>query len=210
MYICNENHPLYDQYKTDFETFSYSVTSDLVFKKKFYNYFGTGQYNHFSNINNNNQTIKNISQNMVCSYLQSLHFVLHYYNSKIPSYTWHYPFRIAPLFSDVAAILRMKNVNSKLFCSFEKGKVFTPFQQLVLILPSESKQILPKPYHFIFDKYRHLYPSTFRVDVVCGMKYIYSEAILPPITNIKNILFDTKKLESQLSKEEKERNKRFL
>ena len=89
---------------------------------------------------------------------------------------------------------------------FKKGKPYTPFQQLMLILPSDSKQILPNEFHPLFQKYQSFYPSTFRVDAFQGMKYIYSEAILPEMRHELQFFGDVQKIEKNLKKIDKERN----
>ena len=81
--------------------------------------------------------------------------------------------------------------------SFTLGKPYTPFQQLLNILPRESHHILPKEYLKIFQKYQNFYidVKTMKVDAFSGLKYIYSEAILPEM-EYSNFHSDIKKIES--------------
>jgi 5'-3' exonuclease len=77
----------------------------------------------------------------------------------------------------------------------------------MFILPPQSQSNVPEVYHELFEKYKHYYPKTFRIDALQGLKYIYSEAILPHWDCSLQFLFDIRKQHELLSPEEKERNK---
>ena len=142
---------------------------------------------------------------MVKNYLSSLIFTLYYYNESCPSYSWYYEYRVPPLFSDIYTILDKHHFDINTI-QFSKGEPFTPFQQLCLILPRQSRNILPKEYQFIFNEYENYYPETFKIDAFMGLKYIYSEAILPEsncvemLKKIQDIEKETKCKENTLSK----------
>ena len=97
------------------------------------------------------------------------------------------------------------SLNEKL--SFSKGKPLTPFEQLMFILPPQSKGNVPSVYHDLFVEYKQYYPDTFRIDALQGLKYIYSEAILPKWDCYLQFLYNVRKRHEFLSAEEKERNK---
>jgi 5'-3' exoribonuclease 2 len=124
-------------------------------------------------------------------------FTLKYYNNSCPSWTWCYQNRVAPLFSDVYTVLSKHNFDINNI-SFNQGVPYTPFQQLLSILPSESSHILPKEYLHIFRKYKDFYidVKTMKVDALTGLKYIYSEAILPEM-EYSSFLHDIKKIENK-------------
>lgn len=198
LYMCNPHHPLYDFYKDDFDRIDYSTPKN-VWKAQY--------YQHFCQVNPENYAEYNaLRSKMVQKYLESLVFTLQYYNRECPSWSWYYPFRVAPIFSDVYTNLTKLRFDINKI-SFSKGKPFTPFQQLMLILPSQSRHILPKEFHCLFQKYQTYYPTSFRVDALQGMKYIYSEAILSEMRHDLQFLTDIQKIEEKLLKKDKERNK---
>ena len=132
---------------------------------------------------------------MVKNYLSSLIFTLYYYNESCPSYSWYYKYRAPPLFSDIYTILDKHHFDINTI-EFSKGKPFTPFQQLSLILPRQSKEILPTEYQFVFDEYETYYPQIFKIDAFMGLKYIYSEAILPE-SDCSKMLNEIEKIEKE-------------
>lgn len=169
-YIVNREHPLHNLYENDFKSIDLSKDKH-IWKGQYYNFFTGVDPSDYSSYNN-------LRTNMVKNYLSSLIFTLYYYNESCPSYSWYYKYRAPPLFSDIYTILDKHHFDINTI-EFSKGKPFTPFQQLSLILPKKSKDILPQEYQFVFDEYENYYPDTFKIDAFMGLKYIYSEAILP-------------------------------
>ena len=56
--------------------------------------------------------------------------------------TRYYPYHYAPFLSDIRNISGLK-------LTFELGKPFMPFQQLLAVLPSASRELLPESYRVI-------------------------------------------------------------
>jgi 5'-3' exonuclease len=195
LYLCNNQHPLYDIYEEDFQKVNF-FSASYTWKNQY--------YNHFCANHSDGQSRKR----MIVEYLKSLKFTLLYYNDSCPSWSWYYPYRVAPLFSDIYFFLcsnENMDFNEKL--SFSKGKPLTPFEQLMFILPPQSKENIPRVYHDLFIQYKQYYPDAFRIDALQGLKYIYSEAILPHWDCSLQFLYDVRKRHEFLSTEEKERNK---
>lgn len=195
LYLCNPFNPLQSKYEKDFEIINFSE-SKHEWKFQYYQYFCSA----------NSQNYNKVRNNLVQEYLKSLKFTLHYYNDKCPSWSWYYPYRVAPLFSDIYTNLTKFNFNMNTGLHFRMGTPYTPFQQLMLILPLDSKDILPKEFSTIFKKYKEYYPQEFKVDALQGMKYIYSEAILPEFDRFLEFLSDIKKVEEKIGDTEKMRN----
>jgi 5'-3' exonuclease len=197
LYLCHPSSPLYEIYQEDFKKNIFHGSSMNEIKTKYYNHFHIfGQKNKY---------------NMIQEYLKSLNFTLLYYNDKCPSNEWFYKYRCAPLFSDILDFFLKNNDNDIdniiRFEESERKKIFSPYQQLMMILPSSSKTILPKPFHSLFNKYKINYPDEFKVEALVGLKYIYSEAILPDFHFLKSMENDIKRIEkNQLSDFEKEKN----
>ena len=83
--------------------------------------------------------------NILTAYMQGLQFVLSYYYTNCPSWSWFYPYYYSPLISDLSNLmehLNLPNIPSNLI-SFDYGKPYDPFKQLLLILPIGSTHLLP-------------------------------------------------------------------
>ena len=168
-------------------------------------------YEFFFDLNSKNQKEYNQGRvDIVINYLESLIFTLKYYLNGIPpSWAWHYRYRGAPLPSDIYAVFYYKkfNINS---IRFKQGTPYTPFQQLMLIMPKNMLSLLPSSFEKMIDEdpeVKEFYPeaSTVRLDAAQGIKYIYSEAILPEI-DVDILIKRVKDVESKLTPTEKKRN----
>lgn len=196
LYLCNPESPLYETYQEDFNRLTFQEKTHWEMKQKYYHYFGIFR--------------EQDKRTMIQEYLKALKFTLLYYNKECPSNVWFYPYRCAPMMSDVYQFVCKYDVNDDnkvLTFPKDKGKVFTPFQQLMFILPPVSKSILPLPFHNLFEKYHMNYPKEFKIDAVVGLKYIYSEAILPEFKYVTNMIHDIKRIErNELTEKDKKRN----
>jgi 5'-3' exoribonuclease 1 len=77
---------------------------------------------------------------MYCKeYIRAIQWVLLYYYKGVSSWGWFYPFHYAPFASDLK-----KFTNYTI--EFDKGQPFRPFEQLLAVLPSQSKKLLPACY----------------------------------------------------------------
>lgn len=70
------------------------------------------------------------------NYVEGLQWVLYYYYRGCQSWGWYYRHHYSPRISDLK--LGLDQV-----ISFEKGHPFTPFQQLMAVLPERSKNLIP-------------------------------------------------------------------
>lgn len=100
------------------------------------------------------------------SYLEGLHWVMRYYfrGPDHASWSWYYPFYHAPMAFDLANYDKLRNPE----ISLEIGRAFRPFQQLMAVLPSSSKTLLPECYQGLFgteSPIAHFYPRKFVVDM---------------------------------------------
>ena len=73
------------------------------------------------------------------AFVQGLNWVLEYYYRGVVSWGWFYPFHYSPMISDMTDL-------AGITCSFERGQPFSPYQQLLAVLPAASSKLLPKPY----------------------------------------------------------------
>lgn len=86
-------------------------------------------------------------ENMFRSYVMGLCWVMKYYYDGCPSWKWYYPYHYGPFASDLKNIERFE----KDCRSFELGKPFNPVEQLLAVLPSDSKHAVPKPAQWLMD-----------------------------------------------------------
>lgn len=100
------------------------------------------------------------------SYLEGLHWVMRYYfrGPDAASWSWYYPFYHAPMALDLANYDKLEAPE----ISLEIGEAFKPFQQLMAVLPSSSKTLLPECYQWLFgpnSPVANFYPRKFVVDM---------------------------------------------
>jgi 5'-3' exonuclease len=198
--VCSPDHPLFQEYHNEFKKIDYS---------KEYNLWKDEYYKYFLNVDpSNKEEYLKVRIEIVTNYLESLMFNLNYYFYGVPSWNWHYEYRISPLISDIHYVLE-NNIVDLNKITFEKGTPYTPFQQLMLILPPQMADLVPSVLRPIMTDDKLLctqyYPVEFKLDMAVGIKTQYSEAILPEIN--EELLIDTvKKYEEKLTSEDKKRN----
>jgi len=197
-YYYKEDHPQYAQYGPLFKKINYEDEREK-WKARY--------YQHFFNIESTgNSYLFQHEIKIIClQYVKSLIYTLYYYLDEIPSWTWFYPYRMAPFPSDVQrALHNIDDINS--IFKFEKGVPFKPFDQLMMVLPPQN-DILPKSYRQLMrdKKLEEFYPETFELDILAGEKFIYSEPLLPDI-DVAKVLSMTAEMEKTLTIEENGRN----
>ncbi len=139
---------------------------------------------HFNKINYYDQTwvqqynnyfFPNIDKNEVClEYYKSLQFCTEYYFNKNISWNYFYKYRTSPTMNDFCKFMQL---NQNLTITWEPSSPSTPFEQLMMILPNSSHSLLPKCLRSLESD------KEFQLDIMHGIKFIYSEAILPHIEN---------------------------
>uniref|UniRef100_A0A3Q1BJW0 Uncharacterized protein n=1 Tax=Amphiprion ocellaris TaxID=80972 RepID=A0A3Q1BJW0_AMPOC len=95
-------------------------------------------------------------------YVEGIQWILHYYYHGVQSWSWYYPFHYAPFLSDIRNISELK-------LTFDLGKPFMPFQQLLAVLPAASMELLPECYRHLMTSERspiiEYYPLDFKTDL---------------------------------------------
>jgi 5'-3' exonuclease len=175
----NPIHPEHEIYNKLFDVINYY---DDKWKEQYNKFYFGG-----------NDGIDDVCKN----YMDSLQFCLNYYLGKI-DWNFYYKYRSTPTFHD---LLHYLNKDKKIVDNNNNNNdSLTPFEQLLIILPRNYKFLLPK---VIGSELEHLF---FKLDIVHGTKFIYSEPILPDIDieKVKRIVKDNY---SKLSYIEKNRNR---
>jgi len=190
-------NPLFKKYNPEFDNINYFEPVH-VWKKQYYKYF-------FNIDDSDNNTITDICE----EYIRCLVWNLGYYFKGIPpSWKYFYPYRATPVMSDLYTVLsNLKSLDK--FSKFKKDEPYLPFEQLMLILPSESSYMLPKDIgNLMKDPKEELiayYPIDFELDVVLGQKHIYSEPLLPMVDADK-VVARVREMYPKLTDAEKKRN----
>nr|XP_032816417.1 5'-3' exoribonuclease 1 isoform X2 [Petromyzon marinus] len=135
-------------------------------------------------------------------YVEAIQWILHYYYNGVASWGWFYPYHYAPFVSDVRGI-------SKLELKLNLGQPFLPYQQLLAVLPSLSKQLLPQAYQsLVSDETSPLhdfYPKDFNTDLN-GKQHEWEAVVLVPFICEKRLLEAMQSCEHLLTEEERQRN----
>jgi 5'-3' exoribonuclease 1 len=155
---------------------------------------------------------------MLYRYLEGMQWVLFYYYKGAQHWRWYYPYHYAPMISDlgfniVSDFLGGQNTISSFRvdtnCS-EDPKPYTPFQQLLCILPTNSlRKFLPAKYLSLTEgELTEFFPDDFEVDLN-GRTLPWEAAILIPFADETLFLEQEKRLFDrgmQLNPEEWKRN----
>lgn len=168
----NEMNPFHEYYNSCLNVIDYSKNYD-EWKKEYNTYFFRG----------------NQLTNVFKEYIKCLDWTYKYYvNGEPPSWKWVFKYRNSPLCSDLHEFINILSVSqyNKMWKSikYENDEPLKPIEQLLAVLPRHNCGLLPFSFNMVFrdnDFILNDYPKKFKLDVVKGLKNIYSEPILPPI-----------------------------
>ncbi|KAG9155269.1 hypothetical protein Leryth_024622 [Lithospermum erythrorhizon] len=146
--------------------------------------------------------IECLRKKLVQKYTEGLCWVLLYYFSGVPSWTWFYPYYYGPFASDFKGLSQVK-------VKFEKGVPFRPLDQLMAVLPPRSAHALPGPFKkLMLDEISpiiNFYPKDFEIDAD-GKRFIWQAICKLPFIEEDRLLTETRKLRSVLKDHEMGRN----
>lgn len=86
-------------------------------------------------------------RDMTTTYIKTIQWILFYYYRSSCSWSFYYPYEIAPFISDFS-------YKSNPVFMFDVDKPIEPFEHLLAILPKSSVNLLPKYYQRIVNKVR--------------------------------------------------------
>uniref|UniRef100_A0A8C7KFW1 5'-3' exoribonuclease 1 n=1 Tax=Oncorhynchus kisutch TaxID=8019 RepID=A0A8C7KFW1_ONCKI len=120
--------------------------------------------------------------NQALCYVEGIQWILHYYYHGVQSWSWYYPHHYAPFLSDVRNIAHLK-------LTFDMGKPFMPFQQLLGVLPSASKDLLPQSYRHLMTSESssiiEYYPLDFKTDLNGKQQEWEAVVLIPFIDEVR-------------------------
>jgi|APGre2960657373_1045057.scaffolds.fasta_scaffold15798_3 5'-3' exonuclease len=140
--------------------------------------------------------------NAVEKYLEGIQWTLRYYFDKCPDWLWFYPYEVAPYIKDVYTYLLNNEIKEP---NFINGiKFIKPLQQLLMVLPTQSRYFLPKSYQMIMqNELKEYYPERYELDFVMKTRYWQGVPKVPMI-NPWNVVELTQNI--KLTDEEEARN----
>ncbi|XP_034558490.1 5'-3' exoribonuclease 1 isoform X2 [Notolabrus celidotus] len=135
-------------------------------------------------------------------YVEGIQWILHYYYHGVQSWSWYYPFHYAPFLSDIRNISGLK-------LTFDFGRPFMPFQQLLAVLPAASMELLPQSYRHLMTSETspiiEYYPLDFKTDLN-GKQQEWEAVVLIPFIDERCLLAAMDPYNDKMTKEEKARN----
>ena len=117
------------------------------------------------------EEIKQVCEN----YVRGIKWVFHYYFKGCPAWDWKYNWRHTPLISSICEYLSDVNINTIKFAS---SKPLDPVNQLLYILPKQSRSLVPTEYQSLFMG-NYFYPDQYSVDMLFKRFFWQTQPILP-------------------------------
>ncbi|KAJ2794509.1 exonuclease II Exo2, partial [Coemansia helicoidea] len=143
---------------------------------------------------------------MCRDYIATVQWVLLYYFQGCQSWSWFYPHHYAPCISDLCAGLTAYARDG-----FENDEPYTPYEQLMCVLPPYSRKLLPAPLRAlmvdIHSPIRDMFPTSFSVDMN-GKKMPWEAVVQINFVDIKRIRGAMGPKLGGLSADERRRNSR--
>ena len=143
----------------------------------------------------------------VChKYLEGIFWNFHYYNYGCISWEWSYYYNYPPSFNDLYNYMD-KYVSDINLIQLPKSKPFKPFEQLLMVLPNNSRELLPARLgNLMIDINSDIiqyYPIDYQIETTNNYYLWECHPKLPYVISedIRKIVRETK-----LSEEEKKRN----
>lgn len=150
--------------------------SEKGWKQRYYNYYI------------NNFTYAGVDH-MCFNYLQMLKWTTKYYFEGTNNWSCYYQYFGAPCFSDLWEFLHRCDINK---IEIQQDKPYTMNQQLMIILPPQSSNLIQKKYSsLMFNKLRNMYTKRFKLDKV-NKKFAFMYSPILPFMDDKAIKYYVK------------------
>ena len=154
-------------------------------------------------------TDKSERHTLAIAYIEGLIWVFNYYFSGCPDWAWYYRYHYAPLASDL-----IEAVNSVPDIHFTQSEPFTPYEQLLAVLPVESHACVPRSLEKLMTDpgsvlHRNgFYPKMDEIQIDReGYKYEWEGVMLLPFIDEAFLKSVFREISTALSHEEKANNR---
>lgn len=152
------------------------------------------------------EEVTEIRQSVVRSYIEGISWALLYYYQGCPSWNWYYPFHYAPFAADFT---ELRTVVGEQGIQFSKGTPFSPYEQLMAVLPAASGHNLPRVFRDLMSnptsEIIDFYPVDFKIDMN-GAKMSWQGIALLPFIDEDRLLTSVRGQYHLLTDAEIERN----
>lgn len=141
------------------------------------------------------------------NYIEGLVWNFYYYYYECISWDWFYIYHNVPSFLDIYNYYNtfISDINT---IKFEKNRPVKPFQQLLMVLPQQSKELLPLRYRDLMTDINspiiEYYPDEYELNTI-NKYYLWECAPILPYIITKDIVDTTRNI--KLTEDEKNRNK---
>ena len=142
---------------------------------------------------------------MVSEYIKSISWIQQYYFNDTPSWTYYYPYHVAPFISDIIQYFNNSVVNY----NFKPSKPYYPFEQLSMVLHPYNFYLLPRTIKDYYSMTKDdMHPTRFDIDYLYKTKHFKTIPLLPNI-NVKFIKDSVYKLKNTFNMNERNRNRHY-
>lgn len=183
------------------ETLRFKIDDPVKLGEGEFDEYSGRYYDHYF-YGNSNETIVKICY----EYLKGLTWVSNYYFFRVPSWDYYYPYDQAPFLKDLSKVISLMDMSH---FKFKTGKPLKPLEQLLAVMPPQSKYLLPKKVQSLFAEgspLGHLYPEDFKQDFLHKRKYWQGIPLLP-FLEIDSIKKEFSKLEKSLNQNDLSKNR---
>ena len=142
---------------------------------------------------------------MCKEYINGLAWNLHYYTTPNPikdsDQGWYYPYIHAPLLTDLVEYLEEEDNTIDLPTS---NKQYTCLEQLAIVLPPQSRHLLPYSWKSLIAKNKSNYPWRFKLDPIgCAFRWECAPIMQPYDEDFLEILKNERLTSFELKRKKK-------
>lgn len=132
-------------------------------------------YNYYFNIRSVHKN-KDFLDRVCYDYIRGIQWVFSYYTQGIRDWTWFYPYHAAPLLREL-----VKYLNNRVYAEpFNVSPIYKPLEQLSIIFPKQSWNLLPREITDILrEKLEYYYVDNFELDTMNKTMLWECEPYLP-------------------------------
>lgn len=144
---------------------------------------------------------------IVSEYLDGMNWILNYYKNGIPDWTWFYPYFYGPFLTDFPEVLQTYESRP-----FQLHDPVDPFLQLMMVLPENSKSLIPGTLGNVSTHLKKYFPDVIEIDLT-GKRKEWEGVVILPIIQLEDFVQYYKEHEHTIHTVDRKRNirgKNFL